>query len=179
MLFQGKYRFLSNFFIEPDGTHVEREYQAMKFSDPEIASMFRVLSPGEAKRFAEQLTLLGHRDPDFPKNKIPIMEKLVLQKFTDHYDLANALIQVDSEIVETNTWHDNFWGVCHCQKCSNEPKLNHLGKIHERVRLHLMHWSPANSFQIWCKRCNSQLHTTAKHDEMLTAIESFRLKSVV
>lgn len=31
--FQGKYRFLSNFFIEPDGTCVEREYQSVKTLD--------------------------------------------------------------------------------------------------------------------------------------------------
>lgn len=32
--FVGKYRFLSNFFIEPDDTHVEGEYQWAKCIDP-------------------------------------------------------------------------------------------------------------------------------------------------
>lgn len=31
--FTGEYAFLSNFFIEPDGTHVEGEFQGSKEAD--------------------------------------------------------------------------------------------------------------------------------------------------
>jgi predicted NAD-dependent protein-ADP-ribosyltransferase YbiA (DUF1768 family) len=37
----------------------------------------------------------------------------------------------DRDLIEGNTWHDNFWGVCSCPKCTFPPipQTNWLGKI--------------------------------------------------
>jgi hypothetical protein len=41
----------------------------------------------------------------------------------------------DMELTESNWWHDNFWGVCTCNKCKDGE--NNLGKILMDIRLNL------------------------------------------
>lgn len=43
------------------------------------------------------------------------------------------LLSVNEDIVENNTWHDNFWGVCTCPRCS-ERGANVLGIILSKAR---------------------------------------------
>jgi len=52
LAFSGSHRFLSNFFIEPDGTHVEREYQAQKCANYDDIGRFAKLTPEEALSLA-------------------------------------------------------------------------------------------------------------------------------
>jgi predicted NAD-dependent protein-ADP-ribosyltransferase YbiA (DUF1768 family) len=47
-------------------------------------------------------------------------------KFADR-DLADRLVATHPhKLVEGNTWHDQFWGDCHCGRCPGEGE-NMLG----------------------------------------------------
>ena len=125
--FFGEYRFLSNFFIEPDGTHVEGEYQSAKSCPPRTELL--KLSPGQAKAAGRRSKLR----PNWEYVKQSIMYNLVRGKFADHPTLADALVYTgDAELIEGNHWGDTFWGVC------NGVGENQLGKILMEVREHLV-----------------------------------------
>ena len=62
------------------------------------------------------------------------MNKLVNMKFSNDIKLLQMLLDTKDEfIVEGNTWHDNFWGSCYCDRCGNQGR-NVLGKILMLVR---------------------------------------------
>ena len=123
--FQGEYRFLSNFFIEPDHTHVEGEYQAAKSTDAIEQAKIRLMTPSAAKRCGQKVKLIsGWNDM-----KMMVMTELVAAKFRDHRDLRDRLLATrDQELVEGNYWNDTYWGVC---KGVGE---NRLGRILMCVR---------------------------------------------
>lgn len=129
--FSGKYAFLSNFYprsIRFEGIifpSVEHAYQAAKTLDHAVRGMIaRAPSAGKAKRMGQKLTLR----PDWEKSKLTIMLKLVREKFKDP-ELEQLLYETESdELIEGNSWHDTFWGVC------NGVGKNNLGKILMRVR---------------------------------------------
>lgn len=136
--FQGCYRFLSNFFPalvrfeERWYTSVEHAYQAAKTLDEETRLVVCNLpTPGSAKRVGRHLKL---RD-GWEEMKLSVMESLVREKFKLH-ELRNMLVETHpAYLVEGNTWHDNFWGVCLCNEtCESSDGLNHLGKILMKVR---------------------------------------------
>ena len=105
--FKGSYRYLSNFYIEPDGTHVEGEYQTEKCKDSSERILFEGLLPAEAKKFGRTVELR----PDWEEIKLTVMRGLVLRKFKDHPVLAEKLVKTGGvEIVEGNYWGDKFWG---------------------------------------------------------------------
>jgi len=131
----------SNFFIEPDGTHVEGEFQGSKYRNPFKRKICVVrwsteVGPGMAKKLGRSLTENELR-PDWDAVRIDVMRHFVMQKFMDHAILAEWLLATGSQlIVEGNTWHDQFWGNCHCIKCYKSGR-NHLGKILMDVRAEL------------------------------------------
>ena len=123
--FTGKYSFLSNFFIEPDGTHVEGEYQSAKCMSAIDKNRFIGLSPSASKKLGRKVTLRT----DWEVTKLDTMYALVLKKFEDHLALAILLQETGhQELQEGNWWGDTFWGVC---KGVGE---NHLGKILMSIR---------------------------------------------
>lgn len=138
--FNGPNRYLSNFFIEPDGTHVEGEYQRAKcrvswerdrFHLPPFAGSNKLrqempmMSPDHCKR--QGLTV--HLREDWEDVKVDIMLFYVTKKFKDHPQLAEQLRQTRGlYLEETNHWRDTFWGVC------NGKGLNMLGAILMQVR---------------------------------------------
>ncbi len=121
--FSGQHHFLSNFFTESDGTHVEGEYQARKTLP--ISFDVEEMAPGDAKRAGRKLPLR----PDWGQVKLQIMDELVMAKFIDHPDLRKKLLATEeAELVECNFWHDDFWGVCMCPThCLTRRGKNHLG----------------------------------------------------
>lgn len=132
--FQDNYRWLSNFWIESDGSHVEGEYQAAKALTPELREYYREKflagTPGAAKRAGRNIPLR----PDWEEVKIPIMYELVRQKFLDDPTLASLLVATgDTPLIEGNTWGDRFWGQT---KLLNGQWVGHneLGKILMRIR---------------------------------------------
>lgn len=123
--FSGDYRFLSNFFIEPDATCIESEYQAAKCINPDEAKSILRLSPSHAKKAGRKVDIR----PDWDKVKISIMHDLVLRKFEDHAGLRELLLNTGHlRLEENNYWNDTFWGVC------NSYGHNHLGRILMDVR---------------------------------------------
>ena len=117
--FQGRYRWLSNFWrvdILFEGCvfpSVEHAYQAAKFTDDDFRAKFvtgKGLTPGEAKRLAKV-----HEDRirvSWDQEKVDVMYNLLRKKFAQPY-LRKMLIQTgNAELVEGNHWGDTFWGVC-------------------------------------------------------------------
>lgn len=128
--FRGYYRFLSNFFVEPDGSHVEGEYQVAKCADPgeRVLFNFQSMTPGQAKRIGQKVRMRS----DWDKAKLHVMYDLVSAKFHDHPELARKLLATgDTELVEGNNWGDTYWGMV------NGVGENNLGKILMRVRAEL------------------------------------------
>lgn len=134
--FNGKYRFLSNFWIEPDGTCVETEYQAMKCQNEFDRKKFMGLQPGQAKRLGRSVIIRQ----DWEAIKVGVMGALVLKKFEDHKSLRELLLATkNEELVEGNNWNDRYWGVC------NGHGKNMLGNILMKVRKQLSEEKDAQS----------------------------------
>jgi ribA/ribD-fused uncharacterized protein len=127
--FSGPYAFLSNFFIEPDKTHVEGEFQSAKCVDLRQATKIITMNPRESKKAGQRVRIR----PDWESVKVEVMRGLVCAKFVDHDSLASLLVRTyPRQLVEGNTWGDKFWGVC------DGVGLNHLGVILMEVRGVLM-----------------------------------------
>ena len=133
-LFDGEYRFLSNFWpanVELDGEiypSVENAYQAAKTNLVGARVSFRTYSPGEAKKFGRKLVIRG----DWESVKLIIMERLIRQKFQIERLKSQIIKTKNAELIEGNWWGDTFWGVCHGSGANN------LGKILMKVRSELI-----------------------------------------
>lgn len=131
--FSDKYNFLSNFYFFPfeyDGVIYntsENAFQAQKTLDLDLRNCFSFLMPGEAKRQGRRLDLRE----DWEEIKVDVMYDIVKTKFL-YKEMKELLLSTgDAMIVEGNTWHDTFWGIC------NGKGLNYLGKILMQVRSEL------------------------------------------
>lgn len=134
--FKGEYRWLSNFYIEPDGTCVEREFQIEKHRglNPWRAVVIDRCGPKRARRFGKKFKLSNYQQMEWDHRRLQVMYQLVKKKVEDHPDIAFALIATDDEIlVEKNHWHDNYWGDCQCLRCFRIGE-NHLGEIWMALR---------------------------------------------
>lgn len=136
--FDGKYSFLSNFHNSPiafDGfvyPTTEHFFHSFKTEDEEMSNWIReAIGPGEAKARGRKVKLRS----DWAEIRYGVMKQAVLLKFTQHPDLKKKLIDTgDNELVEGNSWHDNIWGECYCDKCNGIEAENLLGKILMQVR---------------------------------------------
>lgn len=137
--FQGKYAFLSNFFgcevPTRDGCFpsAEAAFQAMKVVDPATRAKFLRLSPSGAKHLGRTVALR----PDWETVKDDIMRSVVASKFAENPYLRASLLETgDAILVEGNTWHDNYWGACRCDRCKAKEITgkNRLGEILMEVR---------------------------------------------
>lgn len=139
--FTGRWDFLSNFhpsplamsdrIIYPTGEHA---FQAQKTWDLEVRRAIASYElPGAAKQAGRRIDLRG----DWEAAKKQVMLRVVLNKFTQSLDLAAKLLATGNAVlVEGNTWHDNYWGDCHCGRTAcDTPGLNYLGQILMAVRL--------------------------------------------
>ena len=127
--FADEYAFLSNFYEVPVTYNSltfkssEAAFQAQKCT--ERSKEFTALSASQAKRLGRHVNLRA----DWEDIKLQEMEKIVTAKFKQNPDLMQKLIFTgDEELIEGNTWHDTYWGVC---KGIGE---NHLGKILMEIR---------------------------------------------
>lgn len=132
---QGKWhKCFSNFHVEPDGTHVEGEYQAEKHAGHPIRQhLIRNSTPRIAKRLGRRWKLNSYQTMEWDHRKLQVMYRLVKRKLDDHPEIFLVLATFDGEIVEINNWHDNFWGDCTCRRCYKIGE-NHLGRILMRLR---------------------------------------------
>lgn len=136
--FHGEYYFLSNFYecpVKYNGylfNSAEAAFQASK-SDT-VDSRFCTMSPGEAKSAGRKVKLRE----DWEEVKDAIMRDILLAKFTLNDDLRDKLIATgDAILIEGNTWHDNYWGVCKCSTCIFRERYNKLGILLMDVRQEL------------------------------------------
>lgn len=142
--FIGKYNFLSTFYpcnihyLDLDFSSSEHAYQAAKtLIREEQIQIQQCSTPNKAKQLGKKVTIRR----DWNRVRRRIMEEILLLKF-EHDDLRIKLLATkDRELVEGNTWHDKYWGVC------NGKGKNHLGKILMKIRdEHLMQgyqpWPP-------------------------------------
>jgi ribA/ribD-fused uncharacterized protein len=139
--FSGEYEFLSNFAwstvcISIVGyITVEHAYQVSKTFDPILREKIRTAkTPGIAKRLGKEVNKKGLLRPDWFKINIPIMEELLIQKFSYPEFKEKLLATDDAELIEGNYWHDNFWGKCICNNCKHIKGENNLGKLLMTVR---------------------------------------------
>lgn len=135
--FRGEYQFLSNFYpcnINYDGlmfTSVEAAFQSAKCAEREDRLQFQHLDPVKAKKLGRRVRLRS----DWEQVKLPILKDLVSQKFTNNPELAAGLLATGGALLaEGNTWHDNYYGDCTCDRCRDIPGGNHLGMILMELR---------------------------------------------
>lgn len=133
--------FLSNFFeteILYDGLvfrNSEAAFQAAKTLVIAQREKFTNLDGRQAKRLGRGVALR----PDWEQIKDDVMLQILKAKFAPGTKLAKRLIDTGNcPLIEGNTWHDNYWGVCQCDRCKGREQLNHLGKLLEKVRAELM-----------------------------------------
>lgn len=115
----------------------ENMYQALKThkSCIDIRRMLASLSPGESKRWWRKgNNKHKYLREDWLDISLDVMEYILRLKFAEGTIWYHRLIETKGRIVETNNWHDNFYGECICEKCKNKPKYNHLGLILMKIR---------------------------------------------
>lgn len=131
------YFFLSNFYETPisyEGLTFqssETAFQAAKTLDANEREKFVSLNPSKAKQMGRRISLR----PDWEEVKDEEMLKILRIKFAKGSDLDKKLINTgNEELIEGNTWHDNYWGDCSCERCKYKKGLNTLGKLLMQVR---------------------------------------------
>lgn len=137
--FSGAHRFLSNFYpaqiswcgtVFPTAEHL---YQARKTRHPEWRHRIAAApTAAEAKSLGQQAPLA----PRWDDEKVGVMEEVLGLKFTGH--LAHQLAGTgNANLTEGNTWHDQFWGDCNCDRHRSIQGHNALGILLMRLRLNL------------------------------------------
>ena len=139
--FKNAYSFMSNFYqipVEYKGIlfdNAESAYQAQKCKNVEDKKKFIGLTGAEAKKLGRKIEVIDGWDIV----KRQIMFEIVLQKFRQNNSIAERLLGTGNKIlVETNYWHDNYWGSCECENCKDVYGMNNLGFILMHVRYILM-----------------------------------------
>jgi len=140
--FVGDYTFLSNFYpcdVVYKGIKypsVEHFYVAIKSNSDQIIDRI-IYTDLEFKKYiaslekASKVKKIGKNiviRSDWESIKDSIMYYGLTQKFKDNELLDKLLSTKHSKLIESNLWHDNYWGSCLCQKCKNNGK-NKLGKL--------------------------------------------------
>lgn len=143
-MFTGALQFLSNFDTTPfvvrqlgvqpvaSGEHA---FNALKTLDPaQRAHVLAAASPGAAKKRGRAVTLR----PDWDTGaRVLAMQQVLQAKFAPSTELARRLVSTNDELlVETNYWHDQFWGDCHCPRHAQIAGTNMLGQLLMAIRCH-------------------------------------------
>jgi ribA/ribD-fused uncharacterized protein len=127
----------SNFYIEPDGSFVEREFQAAKYEGHPIrqAILRRCADPRRAKKLGRKWRLTEDELVAWNNRRVDVMLSLIDKKVDDNPNVAEILANAAGRtIVEINRHHDNFWGDCNCgRKACEEPGVNWLGETYMLV----------------------------------------------
>lgn len=152
--FNRGYFFLSNFYQSPFlyGSYhyrtVEHFYQSEKtFVTAQKRFIISANSPSEAKRRGRLIPL---RD-DWEAVKVDVMRLGLSLKFTSDFSLADELVRTGKVYLEEgNTWHDNFWGNCSCEKCNNVKGLNILGALLMELRYNFQSVCLEDLACSWC-----------------------------
>lgn len=135
--FDGEFAFLSNFAYSPisDGNivfpTVEHYFQAAKTLNMEdYEAIATADTPGQAKRLGRNVELRE----DWEEIKEQIMLDALRKKFERPSFRTRLLATDNEELIEGNTWHDNTWGDCSCDRCQDIKGQNKLGKLLMQIR---------------------------------------------
>lgn len=149
-MFSGQLEFLSNFYTLPEPIFmygkpyptVEHAYQAAKaISKTDRELICSASTAGYAKKLGRMVNCRH----DFEQIKIEVMIELIKRKFATQSLQEMLASTKDLYLIETNYWHDNFWGDCCCKECGNIKGENHLGIILMQRRFHLLHENSEDS----------------------------------
>jgi len=135
--FEGKYEFLSNFYVleHPitiwlkgqgyDFYHTEGAFQASKCDNIEDIDRFLGLRPGQTKRLGRNVKLRS----DWENVKIDVMTQVVRQKFECNPELLQRLLDTaPAKLEEGNNHGDQVWGTV------DGVGTNYLGKVLMKIR---------------------------------------------
>lgn len=132
--FYGDNRFLSNFFdcnFIYNGlkyTNSEAAFQAQKTFDNNARLRVSRMNPKDAKRACGRYGTIKLR-PDWESVKYQEMFNVLYAKFSQNPQLKDKLLKTgDAMLIEGNTWHDNIWGACQCDRCRAGKQRNCLGR---------------------------------------------------
>ena len=138
--FTEEYHFLSNFYpstIWENGINYptnEHFFQASKTNDRiEKVLVAGASSPARAKKYGRTMVTLR---PDWELVKDQVMYTGLKLKFKDEELKQKLLATEDAYLEEGNSWDDNYWGVCNCEKCqaAGIVGLNKLGILLMKLR---------------------------------------------
>lgn len=142
-MFSGGLAFLSNFDPTPfwvptlllEAHTAEHAFNALKTSDPkQQAWVLTAPTPAEAKRRgrSRQLALRAGWDTGV---RVRAMQTVLLAKFALP-QLADQLAATGNlHLIETNYWHDQFWGSCFCPTHAEIAGVNMLGELLMALRV--------------------------------------------
>lgn len=144
------YFWLSNFFETPVNGYgsTEAYYLAVKTIDKADRERFKTMDPKTSKKEGRKLTLRE----DWDVIKDAVMFDAIVYKFDENEFLQEKLIATyPALLVEGNTWHDNYWGDCHCgvrPECET-PGKNMLGHMLMTARAALMFFGSETETATW------------------------------
>jgi predicted NAD-dependent protein-ADP-ribosyltransferase YbiA (DUF1768 family) len=119
--FFGPYRWLSNFWICPQGVEfdrniyqsVENAYHAAKVQ-PDCRADFIDVQPTTAKMMWKRYPLVDRNKHDWFARQNSVMAGLVFSKFLRDNELRKLLVGTDGRnLEEINNWGDRHWGTDH------------------------------------------------------------------
>lgn len=127
-----RYWFMSNYYsceFVMNGIrykNAEAAFQSHKVPLEE-RKQFSDMPPATAKHFGRHVAFPANWD----ETRDDVMRRVVMAKFEQNKDLKQRLLETGTQPIEedTTSWHDNYWGNCHCPKCRNIPGQNRLGII--------------------------------------------------
>lgn len=136
--FVEKYTFLSNFYYSEikyqDKIYKTSEhlYQSLKTLNTEEQEMIRMCyNPSDAKKAGRKVNIRN----DWDSIKDNTMMMCLKLKFNQNQILQKKLIDTyPALLIETNYWHDNYWGNCICKRCQDIEGINTLGKLLMKLR---------------------------------------------
>ncbi len=119
-------------------TTPEAFYQAMKTTSATDRTRISQMTASKAKHMGKIVDIR----PDWENIKLNVMEYVQEYRCTSDPKFLDTLLSTQGDIVEWNTWHDNFWGCCQCGALTSSPYgvrnctkgKNHLGKILMKLR---------------------------------------------
>lgn len=137
--FDDDYFFLSNYYpsqilgkddniIYPTVEHYFQAHKTTNLNDRQ--KMANARTPGMVKRAGRAIDLR----PDWEKIKVDVMYEALTLKFQNPELKAKLVATKPARLIEGNTWHDNYWGDCHCPECKNKIGQNKLGILLQKVR---------------------------------------------
>lgn len=109
---------------------VEHAFQAAKCANEiDVQRIRAARTPANAKSIGRRVQLISN----WESAKVKIMEKILRVKFADPKMKSLLNKTKDCRIVEKNSWHDTYWGVCNCVKHQLTGK-NILGELLMLIR---------------------------------------------